>query len=83
MITEKELKFQQPKEPFMSSSTSEVYRGQYHGFEVAIKRYLDPVKTSPRYQRRTPQRLQPLISAPSSQRGALHLPQGGGDHEAL
>uniref|UniRef100_A0A671U4R7 Mixed lineage kinase domain like pseudokinase n=1 Tax=Sparus aurata TaxID=8175 RepID=A0A671U4R7_SPAAU len=41
MIKPDELKYELPKEPFMTTSTSEVYRGEYHGFQVAIKRYTD------------------------------------------
>lgn len=41
MIKPEELKYELPKEPFMTTSTSEVYRGEYHGFPVAIKRYTD------------------------------------------
>lgn len=48
MIRAEELRFQQPKQPFMSTSTAQVYRGEYHGFQVAIKRYMEQVDTSPR-----------------------------------
>uniref|UniRef100_H3CYJ1 Mixed lineage kinase domain like pseudokinase n=1 Tax=Tetraodon nigroviridis TaxID=99883 RepID=H3CYJ1_TETNG len=48
MIKAEELKFQQPKEPFVRSRTSEVYRGEYNGFQVAIKRYTGQVHASPR-----------------------------------
>uniref|UniRef100_A0A3Q4BT01 Protein kinase domain-containing protein n=1 Tax=Mola mola TaxID=94237 RepID=A0A3Q4BT01_MOLML len=48
MIKADELKYHYPKEPFMTTSTSEVYRGEFHGFQVAIKRYTEPVSTSPR-----------------------------------
>ncbi|XP_070763690.1 mixed lineage kinase domain-like protein [Enoplosus armatus] len=48
VIKPDEVKYEYPKEPFMITSTSEVYRGEYHGFMVAIKRYIDPVNTSPR-----------------------------------
>uniref|UniRef100_A0A671U4Y6 Mixed lineage kinase domain like pseudokinase n=1 Tax=Sparus aurata TaxID=8175 RepID=A0A671U4Y6_SPAAU len=41
MIKPDELTYRYPKEPFMTTSTSEVYRGEYHGFQVAIKRYTD------------------------------------------
>ncbi|KAM8750441.1 mixed lineage kinase domain-like protein isoform 1-T3 [Acanthopagrus schlegelii] len=41
MIKPEELKYKLPKEPFMTTSTSEVYKGEYHGFPVAIKRYTD------------------------------------------
>ncbi|XP_044049928.1 mixed lineage kinase domain-like protein [Siniperca chuatsi] len=46
MIKPHEVKYNHPKEPFMTTSTSEVYRGEYRGFTVAIKRYIDPVNTS-------------------------------------
>lgn len=46
MIKPTELMYDHPKEPFMTTLTSEVYRGEYHGFTVAIKRYTDPVNTS-------------------------------------
>ncbi|XP_041650846.1 mixed lineage kinase domain-like protein isoform X2 [Cheilinus undulatus] len=48
MIKPEEIKYEYPKKPFMTTATSEVYKGQYHGFKVAIKRYTDPVNTSPR-----------------------------------
>lgn len=48
MIKPGELKYEYPKEPFMKTSTSQVYRGEYHGFKVAIKRFTDPVDTSAR-----------------------------------
>ncbi|XP_068169653.1 mixed lineage kinase domain-like protein [Antennarius striatus] len=48
MIKPDELKYEYPKDPFMTTSTSEVYRGQYHGFQVAIKRYIDPMNTTAR-----------------------------------
>ncbi|XP_041795371.1 mixed lineage kinase domain-like protein [Chelmon rostratus] len=48
MIKSDELKYEHPKVPFMTTSTSEVYRGEYHGFSVAIKRYIDPVNTCAR-----------------------------------
>ncbi|XP_040895169.1 mixed lineage kinase domain-like protein [Toxotes jaculatrix] len=48
MIKPDELKYGLPKKPFMETSTSEVYKGQYCGFTVAIKRYKNPVTTSPR-----------------------------------
>ncbi|XP_044211855.1 mixed lineage kinase domain-like protein [Thunnus albacares] len=48
MIKMDELKYDYPKQPFMKTSNSEVYKGQYRGFTVAIKRYNDPVNTSPR-----------------------------------
>ncbi|XP_068595797.1 mixed lineage kinase domain-like protein [Brachionichthys hirsutus] len=48
MIKPVELKYEYPKVAFMTTSTSEVYRGQYHGFQVAIKRYIDPMNTTAR-----------------------------------
>ncbi|XP_008303596.1 mixed lineage kinase domain-like protein [Stegastes partitus] len=48
MIKLDELKYEHPKKPFMTTATSEVYRGEYHGFAVAIKRYINPVNTSPK-----------------------------------
>ncbi|CAJ1055910.1 mixed lineage kinase domain-like protein isoform X2 [Xyrichtys novacula] len=48
MIKPDELKYQYPKEPFMTTPTSEVYKGEYHGFKVAIKRYTEPVSPTPR-----------------------------------
>lgn len=47
MIKPQELKYEHPKKPFMKTTTSEVYKGEYHGFTVAIKRYIDPVNTNP------------------------------------
>ncbi|XP_034443289.1 mixed lineage kinase domain-like protein [Hippoglossus hippoglossus] len=48
MIKPEELEYHFPKRPFMETLTSEVYKGQYNGFTVVIKRYTDPVKASPR-----------------------------------
>ncbi|XP_075884822.1 mixed lineage kinase domain-like protein [Nelusetta ayraudi] len=48
MIKPEELKYEHPKKPFMKTPTSEVYRGEYCGFDVAIKRFMDPVNTSAR-----------------------------------
>ena len=48
MIRADELTYVYPKEPFMTTPNSEVYRGEFLGFQVAIKRYTDPVSTSPR-----------------------------------
>ncbi|GLD61697.1 mixed lineage kinase domain-like protein [Lates japonicus] len=48
MIKPDEVKYEHPKEPFMKTQTSEVYRGQYHGFTVAVKRYRDQVNASAR-----------------------------------
>nr|XP_046251025.1 mixed lineage kinase domain-like protein [Scatophagus argus] len=49
MIKPDEIKYlDDPKVPFMTTGTSEVYRGEYHGFQVAVKRYTEPVNTSPR-----------------------------------
>lgn len=48
IIKPEELKYEYPKEPFMRTPTSEVYRGEYHGFQVAIKRFIDQANTSPR-----------------------------------
>ena len=48
-IKPEELKYipDVPKKPFMTTSSSEVYKGRYHGFTVAIKRYTDPLNTNP------------------------------------
>ncbi|XP_004566214.1 mixed lineage kinase domain-like protein isoform X1 [Maylandia zebra] len=46
MIKPQELKYKHPKKPFMETATSEVYKGEYRGFTVAIKRYIDPVNTN-------------------------------------
>ncbi|KAK2842820.1 hypothetical protein Q5P01_013020 [Channa striata] len=48
MIKPDELQYDHPKTLFMTTSTSEVYKGQYHGFTVAIKRYTEPMNTRPR-----------------------------------
>ncbi|XP_069384020.1 mixed lineage kinase domain-like protein [Paralichthys olivaceus] len=48
VIKPDELKYEHPKKPFMKTLTSEVYKGEYNGFTVVIKRYTDPVKASPR-----------------------------------
>uniref|UniRef100_A0A3Q1F2K1 Mixed lineage kinase domain like pseudokinase n=1 Tax=Acanthochromis polyacanthus TaxID=80966 RepID=A0A3Q1F2K1_9TELE len=47
MIKPDELKYGHPKKPFMTSPATEVYKGEYRGFTVAIKRYTEPVNTSP------------------------------------
>ncbi|XP_047451262.1 mixed lineage kinase domain-like protein isoform X2 [Mugil cephalus] len=47
MIKPEELKYEYPKKPFMTTPSSVVYKGEYRGFTVAIKRYTDPVDTSP------------------------------------
>ncbi|KAM3870206.1 mixed lineage kinase domain-like protein [Diretmus argenteus] len=46
-IKPEELTYDFPKEPFMKTSNSEVYKGEYKGFTVAIKRYTDPMSTCP------------------------------------
>ncbi|XP_056243905.1 mixed lineage kinase domain-like protein [Seriola aureovittata] len=46
MIRQSDLQYE--RKPFMKTATSEVYKGKYHGFEVAIKRYTEPVNKSPR-----------------------------------
>nr|XP_014266786.2 uncharacterized protein LOC101466611 isoform X2 [Maylandia zebra] len=43
-----ELKYQHPKKPFKTTASCELYKGEYQGFSVAIKRYLDPMNTSAR-----------------------------------
>ncbi|KAM9352636.1 mixed lineage kinase domain-like protein [Symphorus nematophorus] len=48
MIRPAELVYEYPKKPFMTTSTSEVYKGEYRRFPVAIKRYIDSVTTSPK-----------------------------------
>ncbi|XP_034535296.1 mixed lineage kinase domain-like protein, partial [Notolabrus celidotus] len=48
LIKPDEIGYEHPKKPFLITPTSEVYRGRYRGFKVAIKRYTDPVSTSPR-----------------------------------
>ncbi|XP_078112542.1 mixed lineage kinase domain-like protein [Sander vitreus] len=35
-----------PRVPFIKTDTSEVYKGTYHGFQVAIKRYIETLNTS-------------------------------------
>ncbi|XP_062246678.1 mixed lineage kinase domain-like protein isoform X1 [Platichthys flesus] len=47
MIKPAELEYELPKKPLMVTSTSELYKGKYNGFTVAIKRYTEPVKASP------------------------------------
>ncbi|XP_034391523.1 mixed lineage kinase domain-like protein isoform X2 [Cyclopterus lumpus] len=46
MIKPHELKYGYPKKPFMTTPTSEVYKGEYRRFPVAIKRYTDTIDTS-------------------------------------
>ncbi|XP_029953004.1 mixed lineage kinase domain-like protein isoform X2 [Salarias fasciatus] len=45
IIEPKELQYE--PEPFMKTPTSEVYKGEFNGFPVAIKRYLNPQSISP------------------------------------
>ncbi|XP_071776827.1 mixed lineage kinase domain-like protein [Centroberyx gerrardi] len=47
-IRPQDLTYDFPKTPFFKTSTSEVYRGEYHRFTVAIKRYIDPLSTCPK-----------------------------------
>lgn len=47
MIKPEELKYYDlPPKPFMTTSESEVYKGEYHGHTVAIKRFIDQADTS-------------------------------------
>ncbi|XP_020787832.1 mixed lineage kinase domain-like protein [Boleophthalmus pectinirostris] len=46
MIKPEELKYDFPQQPFMVTPTSEVYKGEYNGFTVAIKRFIDQADTS-------------------------------------
>ncbi|KAI9547375.1 hypothetical protein NQZ68_016924 [Dissostichus eleginoides] len=50
IIKQQELKYELvdglTKKPFRILSTSELFRGEYRSFEVAIKRYTDPATTS-------------------------------------
>lgn len=46
MIKPEELKYDDARKPFMVTSNSEVYKGEYHGFTVAIKRFIDQADTS-------------------------------------
>ncbi|KAM8892463.1 mixed lineage kinase domain-like protein [Spinachia spinachia] len=46
MIQPHELKYDDVKKPFMPTANTEVYKGEYSGFPVAIKRYVDPLNTS-------------------------------------
>uniref|UniRef100_I3JWZ1 Protein kinase domain-containing protein n=1 Tax=Oreochromis niloticus TaxID=8128 RepID=I3JWZ1_ORENI len=43
-----ELKYEHPKKPFRTTASSELYKGEYQGFPVAIKRYINPMNTSAR-----------------------------------
>uniref|UniRef100_A0A8C6MBC0 Protein kinase domain-containing protein n=2 Tax=Nothobranchius furzeri TaxID=105023 RepID=A0A8C6MBC0_NOTFU len=47
MIRQEDLKFDQ-EPPFMTTPTAMVYKGQFCGFTVAIKKYIDPSNTNPR-----------------------------------
>ncbi|XP_030587542.1 mixed lineage kinase domain-like protein [Archocentrus centrarchus] len=40
------LKYEHPKKPFKTTASSEIYKGEYRGFPVAIKRYLNPANTN-------------------------------------
>ncbi|XP_068459272.1 mixed lineage kinase domain-like protein [Clinocottus analis] len=46
LIKPKDLVYDFPREPFMTTPTSEVYKGKYHCDPVAIKRYTDTVTIS-------------------------------------
>ncbi|CAN9499024.1 unnamed protein product [Ophioblennius macclurei] len=45
IIKPTELKYGQ--EPFMTTANSEVYKGEFNGFQVAVKRYIDPKSSDP------------------------------------
>ncbi|XP_031420999.1 mixed lineage kinase domain-like protein isoform X2 [Clupea harengus] len=45
-IRMEELVFNVPKKPFMTTPTSEVFKGEFSKFTVAIKRYTYPISTS-------------------------------------
>ncbi|XP_062403275.1 mixed lineage kinase domain-like protein [Sardina pilchardus] len=45
-IRMEELTFDVPKKPFMTTPTSEVFKGEFSKFTVAIKRYTYPISTS-------------------------------------
>lgn len=47
-IRMEELVFNVPKKPFMTTPTSEVFKGEFSKFTVAIKRYTYPISTSAR-----------------------------------
>ncbi|KTG31284.1 hypothetical protein cypCar_00047070 [Cyprinus carpio] len=51
-IKPEELTYSFPVKPFMKCSHSEIYKGTYNKFTVAIKRYLCPLSTSPSELRR-------------------------------
>uniref|UniRef100_A0A8C6TUY2 Mixed lineage kinase domain like pseudokinase n=1 Tax=Neogobius melanostomus TaxID=47308 RepID=A0A8C6TUY2_9GOBI len=46
MIKPEELKYDYPQKPVTVTSNSEVYKGEYSGFSVAIKRFIDQADTS-------------------------------------
>ncbi|XP_074534207.1 mixed lineage kinase domain-like protein [Halichoeres trimaculatus] len=48
VIKPEEIDYGYPKEPFLTTDSSEMYKGKYNGFDVAIKRYKDPVSATPR-----------------------------------
>nr|XP_040018983.1 mixed lineage kinase domain-like protein [Gasterosteus aculeatus aculeatus]XP_040018984.1 mixed lineage kinase domain-like protein [Gasterosteus aculeatus aculeatus] len=45
-IKHHELKYDDVKKPFMVTANTEVYKGEFNGFPVAIKRYVDPLNIS-------------------------------------
>lgn len=47
-IKHHELKYDDVKKPFMVTANTEVYKGEFSGFPVAIKRYVDPLNISQR-----------------------------------
>ncbi|XP_033982799.1 mixed lineage kinase domain-like protein [Trematomus bernacchii] len=56
IIKQQDLKYEHvdglTKKPFRTTPTSEVYRGEYRSFPVAIKRYTDPATTNIREVKR-------------------------------
>ncbi|XP_062856087.1 mixed lineage kinase domain-like protein isoform X2 [Trichomycterus rosablanca] len=46
-ITAEELSYEDSTKPFMTSNHTEVYKGEFNKFTVAIKRYTNTVNTSP------------------------------------
>ncbi|KAL4642106.1 mixed lineage kinase domain-like protein-like [Arapaima gigas] len=51
-IKPEELTYDVPKIPFMRTATSEVYKGEYNKFTVAIKRFTYPMTNTPEQVRR-------------------------------
>ncbi|XP_062316959.1 mixed lineage kinase domain-like protein isoform X2 [Osmerus eperlanus] len=51
-IKPEEIRYDHPKEPFMTSACSQVFKAEYNKFTVAVKRYSNPMCNTPSQIRR-------------------------------